>query len=329
MIKVNLTHSTCKEHVFEFEQEVSKIHQQLHQKTCEGNDFLGWLNYPNEIHPAMIDEINKMAQKVRQNCDVLVVIGIGGSYLGAKAAIDALNGLYPQNGLEIIYLGNTLSPTYAAQVLQYLKGKKLAVNVISKSGTTVEPALSFRLIKPLVEEVYKEKANEYISKGELVPDEITIAMVEGKLDRLENVLLDGFPRTIPQAEALDKYLKENNKEITAVINLKVPDEDIIKRTSSRVICSNKECGASFNTIFMPPKVEGICDVCGSPLIKRKDDEPETIKERLNVYYKNTEPLIVYYTKVGLLEGIDINIYLEDTKERTTTAAVKIIDERTK
>ncbi len=174
-----------------------------------------------------------------------------------------------------------------------------------------------------------KKANEYISKGELVPDEITIAMVEGKLDRLENVLLDGFPRTIPQAEALDKYLKENNKEITAVINLKVPDEDIIKRTSSRVICSNKECGASFNTIFMPPKVEGICDVCGSPLIKRKDDEPETIKERLNVYYKNTEPLIVYYTKVGLLEGIDINIYLEDTKERTTTAAVKIIDERTK
>ena len=174
-----------------------------------------------------------------------------------------------------------------------------------------------------------KKANEYISKGNLVPDEITIAMVEGKLDQLENVLLDGFPRTIPQAEALDKYLKEKNKKITAVINLKVPDEDIIKRTSSRVICSNKECGASFNTIFMPPKVEGICDVCGSPLIKRKDDEPETIKERLNVYYKNTEPLIEYYTKAGLLEGIDINIYLEDTKERTTAAAVKIIDGRTK
>lgn len=174
-----------------------------------------------------------------------------------------------------------------------------------------------------------KKANEYMSKGELVPDEITIAMVEGKLDKMENVLLDGFPRTIPQAEALDKYLKENNKKITAVINLKVPDEDIIKRTSSRVICSNKECGASFNTIFMPPKVEGICDVCGSPLIKRKDDEPETIKERLNVYYKNTAPLIDYYTKEGLLESIDINIYLEDTKERTTASAVKIIDERTK
>ena len=174
-----------------------------------------------------------------------------------------------------------------------------------------------------------KKANEYMSKGELVPDEITIAMVEGKLDKMENVLLDGFPRTIPQAEALDKYLKENNKKITAVINLKVPDEDIIKRTSSRVICSNKECGASFNTIFMPPKVGGICDVCGPPLIKRKDDEPETIKERLNVYYKNTEPLIDYCTKEGLLESIDINIYLEDTKERTTASAVKIIDERTK
>ena len=174
-----------------------------------------------------------------------------------------------------------------------------------------------------------KKANEYMSKGELVPDEITIAMVEGKLDKMENVLLDGFPRTIPQAEALDKYLKENNKKITAVINLKVPDEDIIKRTSSRVICSNKECGASFNTIFMPPKVEGICYVCGSPLIKRKDDEPETIKERLNVYYKNTAPLIDYYTKEGLLESIDINIYLEDTKERTTASVVKIIDERTK
>ena len=174
-----------------------------------------------------------------------------------------------------------------------------------------------------------KKANEYISKGELVPDEITIKMVEGKLDELGNVLLDGFPRTIPQAEALDKYLQEKNKKITAVINLKVPDEDIIKRTSSRVICSNKECGASFNTIFMPPKVEGICDVCGSPLIKRKDDEPETIKERLNVYYKNTEPLIKYYENKDLLESIDINIYLEDTKERTTAAAVKIIDERTK
>lgn len=172
-----------------------------------------------------------------------------------------------------------------------------------------------------------KKANEYISKGELVPDEVTIAMVEGKLDEMKDVLLDGFPRTIAQAEALKEYLNKNNKNITAVINLNVPDEDIIKRTSSRVICSNKECGASYNTIFMPPKVEGICDKCGSPLIKRKDDNPETIKERLKVYYKNTQPLIDYYEKEGLLESIDINIYLENTKEVTTEKAVKIIDGR--
>ena len=171
------------------------------------------------------------------------------------------------------------------------------------------------------------KAEEYISKGELVPDSITIKMVEGKLDKLDNVLLDGFPRTIPQAEALNEYLNKSNKKITAVINLNVPDEDIIKRTSSRVICSNKDCGASYNTIFMPPKVEGICDICGSPLIKRKDDNPETIKERLQVYYKNTKPLIEFYEKMGLLESIYINIYSETTKEDTTKKAVEIIEKR--
>ena len=171
------------------------------------------------------------------------------------------------------------------------------------------------------------KAEEYISKGELVPDSVTIKMVEGKLDKLDNILLDGFPRTIPQAEALNEYLNKTNKKITAVINLNVPDEDIIKRTSSRVICSNKDCGASYNTIFMPPKVEGICDICGSPLIKRKDDNPETIKERLQVYYKNTKPLIEFYEKMGLLESIYINIYSETTKEDTTKKAVEIIEKR--
>ena len=171
------------------------------------------------------------------------------------------------------------------------------------------------------------KAEEYISKGELVPDSVTIKMVEGKLDKLDNVLLDGFPRTIPQAEALNEYLNKTNKKITAVINLNVPDEDIIKRTSSRVICSNKDCGASYNTIFMPPKVEGICDICGSPLIKRKDDNPETIKERLQVYYKNTKPLIEFYEIMGLLESIYINIYSETTKEDTTKEAVEIIEKR--
>ena len=127
-----------------------------------------------------------------------------------------------------------------------------------------------------------KKANEYISKGQLVPDEITIAMVQGKVEKLDGVLLDGFPRTIEQAEALKKYLEHKEKSVTAVIELNVPDEDIVKRTSSRIVCPNKECGTAFNTIFMPPKVEGICDNCGTELVKRADDNPDTIRKRLGI-----------------------------------------------
>lgn len=174
-----------------------------------------------------------------------------------------------------------------------------------------------------------KKAEEYISQGKLVPDEVTVGMVKSKLDKLENVLLDGFPRTIDQAKALEEYLKEKGKEITAVIDLEVPDQDIIKRTSSRVICSNKECGASYNTVFMPPKVEGICDRCGSALTKRKDDNPETIKERLDVYHKNTEPLINFYKEESKLETIDIDIYSPTTKEDTTKSAIEKIENRIK
>lgn len=174
-----------------------------------------------------------------------------------------------------------------------------------------------------------KKAEEYISQGKLVPDEVTVGMVKTKLDKLENVLLDGFPRTIDQAKALEEYLKEKGKEITAVIDLEVPDQDIIKRTSSRVICSNKECGASYNTVFMPPKVEGICDRCGSTLTKRKDDNPETIKERLDVYHKNTEPLINFYKEENKLETIDIDIYSPTTKEDTTKSAIEKIENRIK
>ncbi len=174
-----------------------------------------------------------------------------------------------------------------------------------------------------------KKAEEYISQGKLVPDEVTVGMVKSKLDKLENVLLDGFPRTIDQAKALEEYLKEKGKEITTVIDLEVPDQDIIKRTSSRVICSNKECGASYNTVFMPPKVEGICDRCGSALTKRKDDNPETIKERLDVYHKNTEPLINFYKEENKLETIDIDIYSPTTKEDTTKSAIEKIENRIK
>ena len=171
------------------------------------------------------------------------------------------------------------------------------------------------------------KANEYISKGQLVPDEVTISMVENNIRELEGVLLDGFPRTIFQAESLLKFCEENNKEIKAVINLNVPDEDIVTRTSSRVICPNKECGAAFNTVFMPPKQEGICDKCGSELIHRPDDKPEVIKDRLKVYHNQTEPLIDFYKKNNLLETIDINIYDENVKEKTTETAIERIEKR--
>lgn len=175
-----------------------------------------------------------------------------------------------------------------------------------------------------------KKANEYISKGQLVPDEVTIAMVEKTLDDLgDNALLDGFPRTMNQAEALKKYLESKGKAITAVINLCVPDEDIVIRTSSRVICPNKACGASYNTKFMPPKVEGICDRCGSKLVKRADDNPDTIRQRIKVYYENTEPLIQFYKNEGVLEAVNINIYSPTTKEDTTAKAIEKINEHLK
>lgn len=170
-------------------------------------------------------------------------------------------------------------------------------------------------------------ADSYIAKGQLVPDEITISMVESKLDNIHDVVLDGYPRTINQAEALKGYLASKGESVTAVINLEVPDEDLVIRTSSRLICSNKECGASFNTKFMPPKKEGICDKCGSPLIKRKDDEPETIRQRLDVYHKSTEQLIKYYENEGLLFNIEIDIYCENVKEITTGKAVEEISKR--
>ena len=172
-----------------------------------------------------------------------------------------------------------------------------------------------------------KEADKYISQGQLVPDEITLKMVESRFGEADDLLLDGFPRTIVQAERLKNILNEKGKKLTVVIDLQVPDEDIIKRTASRVVCSNKNCSASFNTIFMPPKQEGICDICGSKLFVRDDDKPETTKKRLETYYKNTEPLIEYYKNEGLLEQIFIDIYSPTTKEDTTNKAFSIIDNR--
>ena len=149
-------------------------------------------------------------------------------------------------------------------------------------------------------------ADSYISKGQLVPDEITIQVVKDRLnwkDAKNGVVLDGFPRTERQAKALDQMLKEQGKKVDLAPELRIPDEIIIQRVVNRVMCSNKKCGAIYNLKLNPPKKEGICDVCGSKLISRSDDNEQTIKNRLATYYKNSKVLIDYYNAKGVLYPI--------------------------
>ena len=147
-------------------------------------------------------------------------------------------------------------------------------------------------------------AEEYIAQGKLVPDDITIKIIEDRLnepDVEKGIILDGFPRTVRQAEALDKILEEKGKKVDKVINLTTPEEEIIERIVNRRVCSNQECKAVYNIVLNPPKVEGICDKCGSELITRKDDTEETVKARLKNYFEQTSPLVDYYEKQGNLK----------------------------
>ena len=146
-------------------------------------------------------------------------------------------------------------------------------------------------------------AEKYIGRGQLVPDDVTIKIVEERLnepDVQNGVILDGFPRTVRQAEELDKILASKGQKVDKVINLETPDEEIIERIVNRRVCSNQECKAVYNLVLNPPKKEGICDKCGSELIKRKDDTEETVRERLATYFKQTSPLVEYYEKQGNL-----------------------------
>jgi adenylate kinase len=145
----------------------------------------------------------------------------------------------------------------------------------------------------------------YMSAGQLVPDNVIVEMVVKRLrkpDCSEGFLLDGFPRTLAQAQELDKFLTNENKKVSAVFFILAENEEIVKRLSGRRVCPS--CGGSFNIGSMPPKKEGICDLCGANLIQRKDDNPETIRERLSVYDKQTKVLIDYYEKQGILAKID-------------------------
>ncbi len=150
-----------------------------------------------------------------------------------------------------------------------------------------------------------KKAKEYMDKGELVPDEVVIGIVKERLaqpDCEKGFILDGFPRTLKQAEALDGILDELGKKIDAVINVAVPEEEIVRRIVNRRTCRN--CGAVYHLIYNPPQEPGKCDKCGGELYQRDDDKEETVKERLRVYKAQTEPLIDYYSKKGLVYNVD-------------------------
>ena len=143
----------------------------------------------------------------------------------------------------------------------------------------------------------------YISNGNLVPDEVTNEIVESRLDDKDvekGIILDGYPRTVNQAKELDKMLKKRNKKLNLVVNLTTPEEEIIERVVNRRVCSNQECKTVYNLVLDPPEKEGICNKCGHELVQRKDDNIETVKSRLDNYFKQTSPLIEYYEKQGNL-----------------------------
>ncbi len=161
-----------------------------------------------------------------------------------------------------------------------------------------------------------QKAKEYMDKGELVPDELTVEIVKDRLgndDCVNGFILDGFPRTIPQAEYLDKVLVQMNINLDVALLIDVKDEDIINRMSGRRVCTN--CGATYNVVFNPTKEEGICDVCKSPVIQRADDAAETVLNRLETYHKQTQPLINYYEKAGKLKIAEGAGEVEETSNR--------------
>lgn len=156
------------------------------------------------------------------------------------------------------------------------------------------------------------KAKTYMDQGLLVPDELVVDLVVDRAqqdDCKNGYVLDGFPRTIPQAEALDKALAALGDKVDYAIDVNVPDENIVNRMGGRRACVG--CGATYHLVYAPTKTEGICDVCGKELILRDDDKPETVQKRLNVYHEQTQPLIDYYTNAGILKTVDGTVDIND------------------
>ena len=168
-----------------------------------------------------------------------------------------------------------------------------------------------------------KKAKTYMDQGLLVPDELVVDLVIDRVnqeDCADGYVLDGFPRTIPQAEALTKALASQGQKLDYAIDVDVPDENIVRRMSGRRACVG--CGATYHLEYAPTKKEGICDVCGGELILRDDDKPETVEKRLGVYHEQTQPLIDYYTNAGILKRVDGTVDIEEVFQ----AVVQILGE---
>ncbi|MFH8633412.1 adenylate kinase [Streptomyces lydicus] len=165
------------------------------------------------------------------------------------------------------------------------------------------------------------EAKSYMDAGNLVPDSVTIGMAKDRMeqpDAAEGFLLDGFPRNLGQAEALDEYLKEKNLKLDAVLDLEVPEDEVVKRIAGRRICRN-DSSHVFHAEYNKPKTEGVCDVCGGDLYQRDDDREETVRKRLEVYHTETEPIIDYYKEQGLVVTIPALGKVEEVTERAMAA----------
>ncbi|WP_323704116.1 adenylate kinase [Mammaliicoccus sp. Dog046] len=160
-----------------------------------------------------------------------------------------------------------------------------------------------------------KEAKSFMDRGELVPDEVTIGIVRERLaeeDAKKGFLLDGFPRTVEQAEALNDILSQLGRQVDAVVNIEVAEEELMNRLTGRRICS--ECGTTYHLVFNPPKVEGVCDLDGGKLYQREDDNPETVANRLSVNVKQTKPLLDFYDNQGVLKNIDGSRQIDNVTE---------------
>ena len=170
------------------------------------------------------------------------------------------------------------------------------------------------------------QAKEYYDRGDYVPDELTTRMVFERLDRpdvREGFILDGYPRTVPQAQALERHLAQKGTPLRAVLNFKISDAVAVKRLMARLVCPN--CKRTYNTEFKQPRVEGICDVCGHELTNRADDDEATVLRRLEVYHRQTKPLVLYFWERGLLRDIDAEAPEEVVADRTIEAIADLLD----